>query len=737
MSKSPSRRPAIMLLLLTLLSLLASSPLYSNGAIVMPDPTPLDDALASTICSAAAAPVEHSSNNIIVPHPSDPHKFIACCSSLSAVATPFVCHGDAVPGFELYEYSPAFRSDAAVFDPIARACVSSTEKVVTTINVDSLCADVLEAEKFYNRSIIPRRRLAQVNTMLSSFELIINPQRGRSSTGVIAIHAALMPRTDSVHVVSRPLARRFSYEPGIIVASDGAGELSTLYHTNNGTYTVKPIREAPFCMGAVFLSDGTLFTAGGQDAAVPFPPYLEGRNVVRRFSSTTMLWNVSSTRLRDFHWYPTLVYLPDDRVLIVNGFRSEFGSSAPHRLELYDVRADRVMMSTLSHPMAANDMDLYPTMYLLPWRPLDSPTSYAIFAARCWTTLIFTVSARDPAGSDATTIAVLRGAALPRWPSFWSVAPFCGPSSGGGTAAMLMLEPGSNYAPDVAMFGGIDNWAPNPACVCDRLASPWTMRLRLDRPSVMANTTRYVRERMPSRRYAADAVTLPTGQVIIVNGAQSGRSAGTVDGGGQSRTPVLNAWLYTPSVPLPVGYDPDTTVSPRFMVLAASTIVRYYHSTALLLPDASVLVAGSEQGAECFGNGCTGVAAPAVPEYRAEKFKPPYFFGAFAARRPIIMLAYNPPPNPLKYGWRWSVAHTGDATHAVLVAPGAVTHQINMNQRVIRLASVVDNSTFPGVRRRLLTMPPTSIIAPPGWYMMFLVNNDAPSTRGVWLRLSM
>jgi hypothetical protein len=42
-------------------------------------------------------------------------------------------------------------------------------------------------------------------------------------------------------------------------------------------------------------------------------------------------------------------------------------------------------------------------------------------------------------------------------------------------------------------------------------------------------------------------------------------------------------------------YNPDAPRGSRFTVLAASTIYRLYHSVAFLLPDGSVLVAGSEQ----------------------------------------------------------------------------------------------------------------------------------------------
>jgi hypothetical protein len=53
-----------------------------------------------------------------------------------------------------------------------------------------------------------------------------------------------------------------------------------------------------------------------------------------------------------------------------------------------------------------------------------------------------------------------------------------------------------------------------------------------------------------------------------------------------ARNPAHDAWLYNPKAP----------AGSRFTTLSATNINRYYHSTALLLPDASVLVMGSEYG---------------------------------------------------------------------------------------------------------------------------------------------
>ena len=48
-------------------------------------------------------------------------------------------------------------------------------------------------------------------------------------------------------------------------------------------------------------------------------------------------------------------------------------------------------------------------------------------------------------------------------------------------------------------------------------------------------------------------------------------------------------------------YDPRRPSGQRFTVWAGSSINRFYHSTALLLPDATIFVGGSEFG----GSSCT------------------------------------------------------------------------------------------------------------------------------------
>jgi hypothetical protein len=56
--------------------------------------------------------------------------------------------------------------------------------------------------------------------------------------------------------------------------------------------------------------------------------------------------------------------------------------------------------------------------------------------------------------------------------------------------------------------------------------------------------------------------------------------------------------------------------------------------------------------------------------------------------------------------------------------------QNNMNQRAIRL---VVTSNADGVAT--LRMPPNQYIAPPGWYMLFLMDGDVPCLQASWVQL--
>ena len=161
---------------------------------------------------------------------------------------------------------------------------------------------------------------------------------------------------------------------------------------------------------------------------------------------------------------------------------------------------------------------------------------------------------------------------------------------------------------------------------------------------------------------------------------------------------------------------------------------RTYHSSALLLPDGRVLSAGddywdlADQPDPYIRQGPTA----GKPLDEAEIYEPPYLFdGEARAPRPAI------DGGPATASWGDDVgvpvseAAGRPAGRAVLVAPGAVTHGVDMNQRHVEL-SVLGRVAGKGLNVR---MPASPNVAPPGWYMLFVL--DAAGTPSVarWVQL--
>ena len=63
--------------------------------------------------------------------------------------------------------------------------------------------------------------------------------------------------------------------------------------------------------------------------------------------------------------------------------------------------------------------------------------------------------------------------------------------------------------------------------------------------------------------------------------------------------------------------------------------------------------------------------------------------------------------------------------------PGAVTHAFNHDQRYVGCA--ITGAAGGGVQA---TAPPDGHHAPPGHYLLFLVDHDRVPSEGVWVRLS-
>ena len=169
-------------------------------------------------------------------------------------------------------------------------------------------------------------------------------------------------------------------------------------------------------------------------------------------------------------------------------------------------------------------------------------------------------------------------------------------------------------------------------------------------------------------------MVLPDGKVFVVGGSSGG-------GFDDSANPVLPTEMW----------DPATR---QFTVMASIAVYRGYHSTALLLPDGRVLSAG--------GN---------VAGANAQIFSPPYLF---AGARPSISSA----PTSVGYGQTVFIG-TPDAANISKVTwlrNGSTTHTFDMGARFMHLSFTQVNG---GVN---VTMPANGNLAPPGYYMLFLLN---------------
>jgi hypothetical protein len=194
---------------------------------------------------------------------------------------------------------------------------------------------------------------------------------------------------------------------------------------------------------------------------------------------------------------------------------------------------------------------------------------------------------------------------------------------------------------------------------------------------------------MSIARRQINATLLADGTVLVTGGTNASgfNSAPT-------SSAVLAAELWNPASPS------------EWKPLARMSHYRLYHTTALLLADGRVLVMGSGEPA------ATGLA----DDPTAEIFSPPYLFNADGtpATRPVISSA----PAKLTYGTAFTIATTSAAqiTKVLLVRLSTVTHATNMNQRGVVMSYSI------GAGSLTVTPPASSTLAPPGHYMLFIVN---------------
>ncbi len=454
-----------------------------------------------------------------------------------------------------------------------------------------------------------------------------------------------------------------------------SGESRILEFTSDGAVVTVPVNamgdgDDLFCSGQTMLPDGRILTSGGthwHDVSQDHALFLDGIKDARIFDPSTDTWS----RVADMdlnRWYPSLFTAPDGTPIAASGI-GNLANPQEHwaNWESYDVAGDDwgILAGTDDHLLP-----LYPRLHVLPGGALEGQAFYST-AGTLW----------GPAGEHPQQAewSFLKGydIAADTWHEY-------GRSTYGArqyaSSVLLPADPAADHRPTIVSFGGTLQQgfaATRLTEIIDASTDPPTSRAGPD---------------MIHARWHHNSVLLPTGQVITIGGGMYDN----VVAHGQENQPVLPAELY----------DPATS---SWTELAAMTVPRMYHSTAILLPDARILAAGHVPLPNP-DQVLRDTINPQTAETRMEIYEPGYLF---RGERPVITSA----PVRADYGQTFTleVDYAGTIDSVMFMRPGTTTHAFDSGQKAT-FAEVVSN--VDGVLT--VRAPANANVSQPGPHMVFV-----------------
>jgi hypothetical protein len=368
-------------------------------------------------------------------------------------------------------------------------------------------------------------------------------------------------------------------------------------------------------------------------------------------------------------WYPTPLTLGDGRIVVMGGHPDKADNRHSNfMVELFDqvqnqwsdVGDEPQSVITAVSNRPDQKPEIYPRMHLLP----DGK--------------VFCVALADEQSwlwGQASGFAAM-GAAIP--PSMLLSLNYDQNLWG---SVLLPLRPSDGYNARVLVAGGV--------------SQPYVISPNAPKPMWTPTQPRQGFLGPPPIRNFASLVLLPDGMVLMV--------------GGTSGNPKDDKQF---GVREAEQYDP---VNGTWTRLAAATVTRQYHSTALLLPDGRVWTGGS--------NPNDGTAR----EERMEIFSPPYLF---RGSRPTIDFA----PTNLVRDTTFSIRsqNVEDIASVVMIRCGSATHGFDADQRLVELG--IQSRSRPE-STLVVKAPPNNNVAPPGYYILFVLNANKVPSRGRMVHL--
>ncbi|KAF7321783.1 hypothetical protein MKEN_00700100 [Mycena kentingensis (nom. inval.)] len=462
-----------------------------------------------------------------------------------------------------------------------------------------------------------------------------------------------------------------------------------------------------FCAGGNVLGNGTWLNVGGNQAVTyggdatgdssGGGPYKDpdGGKSIRTLvpcDDDSCEWD-EPVQMSTQRWYPTVETLADGSAIIIGGCSNGgYVNDARQDNPTYEFYPSKG--SPITSPFLSNNLPI--NLFALTWL---LPSGKLLMQANRATILL------DPKTHKESSLQNMPDAVRAY------------PASAG--TIMLPLTPANNWTATVLFCGGTNNddWG-RDWDISSLPASTSCVRIT---PDVSSKYTKD--DSMLDGRSMGNLIALPNGRILVVGGAGSGTAGygneSWAIGQSYADEPLLTPAIYDPSAPSGSRWTQDG--------MSASVVPRMYHSSAILVPDGSVLVSGSNPNADY--NVGKGIKFPT--EYRTERFYPSYY----NERRPqpaglLSQLSYGGDPFNVQLS---SDDLGGDVENVqnasvVVIRTGFATHAMNMGQRFVQLDSTytafTENNT---ATMHVSQMPPNPAILAPGPALLFVVVNGVPS----------
>ncbi|KAK2467917.1 hypothetical protein APHAL10511_000212 [Amanita phalloides] len=505
-----------------------------------------------------------------------------------------------------------------------------------------------------------------------------------------------------------------------------------------------------FCSSGYHLPNGSYVTFGGNGAVGPGGSMgsqlnpdgysaawdstyqdFDGRKSIRilnpcrdsdNFNSVQCEWYDDPTVLsmQELRWYSAAEALGDGTIVLIGGFVNggyinrnypnvdpQFeGGAAQNTFEFFPSKGPAQPFNFL---VQTSGLNAYAHSFLM--------ASGKMFVQANLSTVLW-----DPIANQETPLPNMPGNVVRVYPA-------------SGATTMLPLTPANNYTQTILFCGGSDMPDPDWGNYIMPAINTWLYPASRDcqriTPEPQNGSPAYEQDdNMLEGRTMGQFIILPDQTLLVVNGGRNG-TAGYSQATGQTSSFAAMPYgesLASGPVGTPAIYNPNAPQGQRWSNagLATSNIARLYHSSAILLADGSVLVAGSNPNYD------VNLTTIFPTTYKAEIFYPPYFS---APVRPVV----SGVPSNISYGGQpfditisaksYTGSSNGAANNATVVLQrgGFTTHAMNMGQRLMQLNNTFTVQSDGAIILHVAQAPPNPNIFQPGPAFLFVTVHGIPS----------